>query len=213
MTNRSESVAQSERHALADLLERLGPDQATLCEGWTTQDLAAHLVARERSLRAGPGILVPALESWADASMAHQLRKHGYAGLVKLVRNGPPALLRPLDAQINTLEYIVHHEDVRRGQGGWTSRTGPEVAGVADAAWEAVRRSSILWRRKLKGASLRVEAPGRKAIEVGSGPAAVLAGEPIEVALYLTGRKSASHATLSGDAEAVRVVSAASLGL
>src|SRR5438270_11075359 len=31
-------VSQSERAALADLLEQLGPDRPTCCEGWTTQD-------------------------------------------------------------------------------------------------------------------------------------------------------------------------------
>ncbi len=36
-----------ERAALCDTLERFGPDAPTLCEGWQTIDLAAHLVARE----------------------------------------------------------------------------------------------------------------------------------------------------------------------
>src|SRR5690606_1471098 len=40
--------ASRERAALCDLLSRLGPDQPTLCEGWTTRDLAAHLLLRER---------------------------------------------------------------------------------------------------------------------------------------------------------------------
>ncbi len=35
-----------ERAALADLMAELGPDAPTLCEGWTTRDLAAHLVVR-----------------------------------------------------------------------------------------------------------------------------------------------------------------------
>ena len=47
-----------ERHELSDLLDQLGPDQPTLCEGWTTADLAAHLVVRERDPRSGPGILL-----------------------------------------------------------------------------------------------------------------------------------------------------------
>ena len=36
-----------ERLELCDLLLELGPDAPTLCEGWTTADLAAHLVLRE----------------------------------------------------------------------------------------------------------------------------------------------------------------------
>src|SRR5262249_60545235 len=44
--------------ALCDTLERVGPAAPTLCEGWTTADLAAHLVVRERKPLAGPGIVL-----------------------------------------------------------------------------------------------------------------------------------------------------------
>ncbi|PZA20241.1 maleylpyruvate isomerase N-terminal domain-containing protein, partial [Modestobacter versicolor] len=49
-------VSRSERAALADLLEQLGPDQPTCCEGWTTQDMATHLVLRDRRPDAMPGL-------------------------------------------------------------------------------------------------------------------------------------------------------------
>jgi uncharacterized protein (TIGR03085 family) len=51
-------LAQLERSRLCDLFLEVGPDQPTLCEGWTTADLAAHLVIRERRPDAAPGILV-----------------------------------------------------------------------------------------------------------------------------------------------------------
>nr|BFE88977.1 hypothetical protein GCM10020093_115780 [Planobispora longispora] len=57
------TYARAERAALSDLFARLGPDAPTLCEGWTTFDLAAHLVLRERRLDAAPGI---ALSPWPD---------------------------------------------------------------------------------------------------------------------------------------------------
>ena len=38
----------AERLALADLMAEVGPDAPTLCGGWTTRDLAAHLLLRER---------------------------------------------------------------------------------------------------------------------------------------------------------------------
>src|SRR5262245_9679824 len=41
------SFYRRERAALCDLLDRVGPDRPTLCEGWTTNDLAAHLWVRE----------------------------------------------------------------------------------------------------------------------------------------------------------------------
>jgi uncharacterized protein (TIGR03085 family) len=54
------SLARPERAALLDLLTGVGPDAPTLCEGWTTHDLAAHLVVRERRPHAVPGLVVPA---------------------------------------------------------------------------------------------------------------------------------------------------------
>ncbi len=49
--------AQSERAALCDMFEAVGPDVPTLCDGWTARDLAAHLVVRERRPDAALGIL------------------------------------------------------------------------------------------------------------------------------------------------------------
>ena len=40
------AFASIERAALVDLMAELGPDAPTLCTGWTTRDLAAHLVVR-----------------------------------------------------------------------------------------------------------------------------------------------------------------------
>ena len=42
------TFAKRERLLLADLLEAEGPEAPTLCEGWSTRDLAAHLIVRER---------------------------------------------------------------------------------------------------------------------------------------------------------------------
>ena len=44
------SLATAERRAAAicDTFEELGPDRATLCAGWNTADLLAHLLVRER---------------------------------------------------------------------------------------------------------------------------------------------------------------------
>ncbi|MGD0448569.1 MAG: maleylpyruvate isomerase family mycothiol-dependent enzyme [Candidatus Dormibacteria bacterium] len=44
----AEPIDAQERRELCDLLIQVGPDAPTLCEGWTTSDLAAHLVLRER---------------------------------------------------------------------------------------------------------------------------------------------------------------------
>ena len=47
------TYAQDERAALAALLDETGPDGPTLCEGWQTRDMAAHLVDVETGERRG----------------------------------------------------------------------------------------------------------------------------------------------------------------
>ena len=60
------TAAQRERAALVQTLRAVGPDAPTLCEGWTTRDLAAHLVVRERRLDATLGIMVPFLAGYTE---------------------------------------------------------------------------------------------------------------------------------------------------
>ena len=55
---RASPPQQAERAALCDLFLRVGPDAPTLCEGWATDDLATHLVIRERKPLSGPGLVM-----------------------------------------------------------------------------------------------------------------------------------------------------------
>jgi uncharacterized protein (TIGR03083 family) len=64
----------AERLALGTLLAETGPDAPTLCAGWTTGDLVAHLVIRERRLDAGPGVVVPALSGYTERVQGGVLR-------------------------------------------------------------------------------------------------------------------------------------------
>jgi uncharacterized protein (TIGR03085 family) len=95
------------------VLTESGQVAPTLCEGWLTRDLAAHLFVRERRPVAMPGILLGGpLGELTAGSMASALRRHGYAGLVAKVRSGPPLLWRPLDDIVNLVEFFVHTEDM-----------------------------------------------------------------------------------------------------
>ena len=49
-----------ERAALCDTFDKYGAEAPTLCEGWLTLDLAAHLVAREARSDAAIGLVIPA---------------------------------------------------------------------------------------------------------------------------------------------------------
>ncbi len=50
--------AARERASLSDLLDRVGPDAPTLCEGWNARDLTAHLVLRESRPDAVLGVVI-----------------------------------------------------------------------------------------------------------------------------------------------------------
>ena len=54
------------------------------------------------------------------------MAEQDFTALVERVRNGPPRwspmALPPLDRALNTLEYFVHHEDIRRAAPGWVPR-------------------------------------------------------------------------------------------
>jgi len=202
--------AHAERLALADLLAEVGPDAPTLCEGWTTRDLAAHLVLRDRRPDAGIGVLIGALAG--HTAQVHQaLRARSWTDLVETVRSGPPFPLRLVDEPLNAVEYFVHHEDVRRASPG----TGPRQL---DEAMQAV-----LWRRlkmlgRVAGRKVQVgldyDWPGHGTISVHRGePRVTLRGLPSELVLYGFGRRGASEAEVSGDPAALARLDRSTLGL
>ena len=64
------SFQQKEREKLAQLLVEKGPDAPTLCAGWTTADLAAHLYLRERKPYLAGGYFLSALSSSTKEAQA-----------------------------------------------------------------------------------------------------------------------------------------------
>src|SRR3954466_14958729 len=96
--------AQQERAALADVLEHLGPDAPTLCEGWTTKEMAAHVYVREHRPDASLGVLpLGPLSSYTERVMRSVLRAHGYDELVRRLRTPSGWVkLGNIDALINT---------------------------------------------------------------------------------------------------------------
>jgi uncharacterized protein (TIGR03085 family) len=186
-------LSQRERWALCDLLTELGPDVPTLCEGWRSADLAAHLVARDHRPDAGPGMAVklPLLTEWSERVQRGYRDTLTWDVLVAKARSGPPPWLRPLDQAINTVEYFVHHEDLRRAQPGWEPRElRPEDE---TELWKRAARMKLLARKK----AARLESPGQPAVQLSpSGP--VVRGPVGEVVLWLLGRRSEARVEVSG---------------
>jgi uncharacterized protein (TIGR03085 family) len=206
---------QREREELCDLFLELGPDAPTLCEGWTTADLAAHLVVRERDPRTMPGILKPAgrFGRYTEKLMAKKKAK-GYENVVARIRKGPPLFpwrVKGVRNVLNLNEYVVHHEDVRRANGLAPRTDRPEL----DAAlWKLLRRGAKFSTRAVKGAGLVLRRPSGDEIVARKGePTAVLTGEPVDLLLYLLGRRSAAQVELTGPTEAITAVQQAKLGI
>jgi uncharacterized protein (TIGR03085 family) len=133
------SVAQRERAALVEILRAVGPDAPTLCEGWTTRDLVAHLVVRERRPDALPGLVFRPLASYTARVQNRLSTSTKWEDLVELFASGPPvlSLFKVLDPLASIHEMFVHHEDVRRAQTGWEPR---ELDARTTAGGEAAHR-------------------------------------------------------------------------
>ena len=116
------SLAQQERKTLCDLFVARGSDAPTLCEGWFTADLAAHLVVRERRPDSGPGLVWPPLAGYTERVRRAVRDRTPWEKLVETLRRGPLLLLRPFDGPMNTVEFFIHVEDVRRVEDGWEPR-------------------------------------------------------------------------------------------
>ena len=205
--------ARRERRQLADLFLAVGPDAPTLCTGWTTRDLAAHLVVRERRPDAVTTRLIPPLAGHADR-VRQALAARPYAEVVAMVRNPPrwSLLSNPLtDELFNGLEFFIHHEDVRRGRPGWEPRALDP--GQNAALWRGVTFTARLGLRRLHIPVL-VRAPGLGEVTVGGDPPrATLTGAPGELALFVSGRQRAARVEVDGPPEAAERLRTAALGM
>lgn len=211
MTDRP--LDQREREELCDLLLELGPDAPTLCEGWTTLDLAAHLVIRERDPLASPGILIPQFAAATERRQKAMAAK-GLGTVVDKIRSGPPAVpwrVPKLRTLLNLNEYTVHHEDVRRANGLGRRTDRPDLD---DAIWSLLKGQAKLATRRLQGAGLDLVRPDGVRHRAKRGADVVeLTGHPVELALFLTGRTGAAEVAFGGPAHAIAAVRATRFGL
>ncbi|MFI2752313.1 TIGR03085 family metal-binding protein [Cellulomonas sp. P22] len=202
-----------ERAELVQVLTEAGPDAPTLCSGWRSRHLAAHVVLRERSLVVPVGLGLPPLADRAEHAIDDLAEAastpEGYSALLARVAEGP-AGWHPLawaGELTNVLEFFVHAEDVRRGDGDGEPR-------ALDAA-----RTDMLWRQLVRMAPLPYRGPGtgvvlvrpdgvRRAVRrpsAGRGTV-VVRGDVGELVLHAFGRGEAAHVTLEGAPDDVRAL-------
>jgi len=191
--NAPNAVARAERAALADLLLEVGPTAPTLCGGWDARDLAAHIVLRERRPDAAGGILLGVLKTRMERVQA-ALAGQPWEQLVATLREGPPSWspvrMPAVDAQVNTIEFFVHHEDVRRGVAGWTPRALDEA--TVETLWKHAATTGKFLARACPVGVLLAPGDGPAAgsiVRVRAGiPEVTLVGPVGEIVLSLFGR-------------------------
>jgi uncharacterized protein (TIGR03085 family) len=200
---------------LCALFDETGPDAPTLCEGWTTGDLAAHLVLRERRPDAAAGVAGGPLAGYT-ARVQHRLRQRiPFPELVRMIRSGPPHLsvmaLPGMDERINAVEFFVHHEDVRRAADGWEPRA--LGSGESDMLWGRLRMARFMLRKAPVGVELARDDVGPatdnpdgvpyRITARNATPAVTVVGSPAELTLWVMGRRAAARVRMDGIQAAV----------
>ncbi len=207
-------IAHAERIALSDLLLEVGPDAPTLCAGWTTRDLTAHLVIREGRPDAALGILGGPLARHTESVQAATAQQPWNA-LVATVRSGPPRLsvfaLPGVNGMANLLEFAIHHEDVRRAVDGWEPRDLPIAE--QDAIWSRLgTMAKVLLRKSPVGVVLERTGTGQRIVAKKGEPSVTLTGDPLELVLRLYGRRQC-RVEVAGESEAVARFESAKFGV
>lgn len=212
------TYARAERLALCALLDETGPAAPTLCEGWRTVDLAAHLVLRERRPDAATGVIGGPMAGYTRRVQRGLTGRMTYPQLVEAVRSGPPALspfrLPGMDERANVVEFFVHHEDVRRAADGWQPR---ELApGLTEVLWHRLRGARLFLRKAPVGVELARDdvppGPGRGRLRITAKartPVVTVIGSPAELTMWALGRTSAAQVRLDGSETAVGKLTAA----
>lgn len=207
------ALATTERVLLCDLFDELGPHAPTLCAGWDSHHLAAHL-----SLREGNSLtLIKVAATRATAAAVDELvARSDFGDLVAGLRRGPSPMsifsLPQVDRVAGALEFFVHHEDVRRAALRWTVRDLRQQ--THDEIWSRLRGvSKVLMRRSPVGVVL-VRSDTEGSARAAKGPDTVVVnGLPGELALFAFGRTGVARVDLDGSPAAVASLTNATLGI
>ena len=203
-------LVHASRLALAETLLAAGPDAETLCDGWQTRHLAAHLVVRENSALSA-GVLFKPLARRLDAKineMAEQASTpEAYAALVRRFRSGPskysPFAIDKVNHAANLTEYFIHTEDVRRARGQWAPRVLDKA--YTEMLWNGLVRGSKLLFRKSPVGVILTRPDGQRHVAKKAPNAVSVNGAVAELLLYGFGRVDQALVTMEGSDSALEI--------
>jgi uncharacterized protein (TIGR03085 family) len=176
---------------------------------------SAHLVVRERRPDAAIGIVFSKAAGYLDNVQAG-VADTDWTELVETVRSGPPVWsptrIEAVDKATNTIEFFVHHEDVRRAGDTWEPR-------VLDADLTEALHSMLAKMAKRLVKSSRVgivfePTDGSDPVTAKvAEPSVTVRGEVGELVLFAFGRQAHCRVEITGDDESIAAVSSASFGI
>ncbi len=205
--------SEAERRALAATFREVGPGAPTLCEGWRSEDLLAHLVLRETrpwvigldmTSRPTPG------EEPRQSQVAHAARTPGgYAALVdELLGTDGLRPTRLLGDAANLVEFVVHHEDLRRA--GDSPRPPRRLPGeMRDAVWKQLAVMGRMAARKSPVGVVLVSTAGPRTVVRRGADSVAVVGDPVDLALYLMGRGERAEVEVQGSPDTVAAFTSA----
>lgn len=202
----------NEQQALVQTFRDSDPDAPTLCEGWNVRRLLAHLTQREQVPLAIITDAVsrkpPGQEPGLSKLTSRAQTPEGYGALIDRFSHGAPRW-SPMSwaaEKLNFVEYLIHHEDIRRaGAEPAQPRDLPEAE--QQAVWQQLGLFARMGLRRAPG-PVRLATPGGQSRVVKAGDGVTLTGEPVELALWLSGRRGPAQVELTGSPEAVEAFQA-----
>ncbi|WP_178945788.1 maleylpyruvate isomerase family mycothiol-dependent enzyme [Kocuria sp. TGY1127_2] len=214
------------RNQLVEVLQKTGPGKPTLCEGWNTEHMVAHLLLRETRPDIAAGAVLSPLAARTERKTEELAEKltdgRLYMEAVEKFAQAkaPNRMHGTVDEGMNYVEYVVHREDVLRGspaanemnggesridhedekiwktlssQGKMFSKSYPDgltIVGTDDQGSPVFGRETL---RKPAEAS-RVSGLVQKVVKAPStGEQVTITGTPLEILLYLFGRREAAE--------------------
>lgn len=207
------SLAKRERFAMAQTFRNLGPDAPTLCEGWNAFDLLLHLIIRENRPDAAAGIVIPGMKNYAN-KIKEGLRLKGFETLVQEFANGPRNLsifsLPGVDDLANTIEFVIHHEDLLRAQANYS----PRVFSDEDKKilWKGFTKTGKFFLFKAKVGVIAKSEQGTYTMKSGNS-CVTIEGDVIDLWLYTYGRKTAANIKFDGDEKSIKILQETKLGI
>lgn len=203
------------RASLVEALTTTGDDAPTLCTGWRTRHLAAHLVLRQSDPVYSLSSVLPPLRARAEFQVQATGDDTPFDELLAAVAAGPSRWHPTAWAaeQTDLTELWIHTQDVLRGAGAVPPGPGPALA---DVLWARTSTMARLTARRSPVGLVLVRDDGTR-VAVRRPPrgrgTVVLRGEAGEHLLALSGRQQAARLKVEGDPADVAAFGDASLGL